>query len=143
MSELAVQVRAEYERQIGEKIDNVKRHRPMVEHRAAVSNALRPYLSYATIGTLFEKDHSSVVHYNKEHEPMIRFSPAYRNKYAIAVEVVNNVTRGLDIAPIFHESYNVDISPRRALEDIDRIIIGLMDMKCRILAKQNQGLARK
>lgn len=143
MNELAVQVRKEYERQMCEEIHDTKRHRPMVEHRAALSNALRPYLSYASIGALFDKDHSSVVHYNKEHEPLIRFSPSYRNKYATAVEVVNKVTRGLDIAPIFHESYTVDVSPRRALEDIDRVIIGLMDMKCRILEKQNKALAKQ
>lgn len=115
----------------------------MVEHRIAVSNALRPYMSLATIGGLFQKDHSSIVHYGKEHEPLLRFAPSYRNKFATASEVVNDLSKGMDMQPIFHETYNIDVNPRRALSDIDRVIIALQDMKCRILEKQADQFAQE
>jgi len=94
-------VKSEYERVCRYKIHPTYRGRPNIQHRCALSNALRPYAITAEIGRLFDKDHSTIVHYAREHEPMIKFHPEYLEKYINAVDITDRVAEEMQIYPIY------------------------------------------
>jgi hypothetical protein len=132
-NDFLIAVREEYENRVGEKVEDTIRKRNHVEHRCAIANALRPFSSYATIGGLFNKDHSTIVHYHREHEPMLHFQPEYRRKYAVALEVMEHVCDKYDVVPIKHTGRDHVVNPRRRIEDIERVIMGLHMLRDRII----------
>tara|TARA_R110002020_G_scaffold49462_2_gene140703 strand:+ start:858 stop:1334 length:477 start_codon:yes stop_codon:yes gene_type:complete len=94
-------VKSEYQRVCRHAIHPTYRGRPNIQHRCALANALRPYATTIEIGNLFEKDHSTVVHYSKEHEPMIKFHPEYLEKFINAVDITDKVAMEMQVYPIY------------------------------------------
>ena len=127
------EVRKRYEEQ-NEHIEDVSRLRNYVEHRCAVSNAVRPFCTYKDIGALFGKDHSSIVHYVNEHEPLLRWSPDYVRKYASACEIVEDVSDEMMLAPMRH-GRRTHVNPRRRIDDIERIIFSLHKLRDSIIER--------
>jgi methylaspartate ammonia-lyase len=99
IKQMMLDVRREYEHRLGYVIDDESRLQHYVQDRTALANAWRPYTSYREIGEVFGKDHSSVVHYVKEHEPMISCYPSYIAKYKDAVEITNRVSDRMAVLP--------------------------------------------
>lgn len=133
-NDFLLEVREEYENRIGEKIDDKIRLRGHVEHRCAIANAARPFCTYGAIGGLFDKDHSTVVHYHKEHEGMLLYQPNYRVKYATAMEVVSDISDKYDIVPIKHVNKDYVVNPRRRIDDIERVIFQLHQLRDKIVS---------
>jgi len=92
-------VRLLYEKEIGYDVPDDSRKSLYVQDRVALSNAWRPYTTFKNIGAVFGKDHSTVVHYCKEHEPMMNFYPSYNAKYDIALSLTQDVAQQMAIAP--------------------------------------------
>jgi hypothetical protein len=103
---LLFEVRRTYEEAVGCEIKDVSRLHDYVEHRVALSNALRPYATTKDIGNLFNKDHSTIVHYSKEHEPMMHYYPNYAAKYMTAVKITEDLSEKAGILPIIRSSSN-------------------------------------
>lgn len=126
------QVFKRYEEEMGESLNTKTRLRPQVEHRVALSNALKPYATLGRIGKLFNKHHATVIHYQNEHEGLLQYSPQYRRKYAVALYVTNNVADDMDQVPtkcFRHESLD---NPAKRVEDLERLIEQMTKMKNKI-----------
>ena len=96
---MMAEIQREYELRIGYDIDNNSRLQQYVQDRMALSNAWRPYTSYREIGEMFGKDHSSIVHYLKEHESMMFSYPSYISKYNDALELTHRISERMNILP--------------------------------------------
>ena len=94
-------VKSEYQRVCRHDIHPTYRGRTNIQHRCALANALRPYATTSQIGEVFDKDHSTIVHYAKEHEPMIKFHPEYLEKFINAVDITDRVAEEMQIYPIY------------------------------------------
>lgn len=92
-------VRLLYEKEIGYDISNQSRKSIYVQDRVALSNAWRPYTTFKNIGEVFGKDHSTVVHYCKEHEPMMKYYPSYNAKYDLALSLTQAAATKMFVAP--------------------------------------------
>ena len=93
------EVRREYEQRQGYDIDDTSRLNNYVQDRVALSNAFRPFGTLAKIGSIFDKDHATIIHYTREHEPMMNTYPSYLVKYQLAIELTNRVSERLAINP--------------------------------------------
>ena len=93
------EVRREYEQRQGYKIDDNSRLNNYVQDRVALSNAFRPYSTLARIGHDFGKDHATIIHYTKEHEPMMNTYPSYLVKYQLALELTQKISDRLALTP--------------------------------------------
>ena len=93
------EVRREYEQRQGYEIDDTSRLNNYVQDRVALSNAFRPFGTFAKIGSIFDKDHATIIHYTREHEPMMNTYPSYLVKYQLAIELTNKVSERLAINP--------------------------------------------
>ena len=93
------EVRREYEQRQGYKIDDNSRLNNYVQDRVALSNAFRPYSTLAMIGHIFGKDHATIIHYTKEHEPMMNTYPSYLVKYQLALELTQKISDRLALTP--------------------------------------------
>lgn len=93
------EVRHEYEQRQGYEINDNSRLSNYVQDRVALSNAFRPYSTLARIGDVFGKDHASIIHYIKEHEPMMNTYPSYLVKYQLALELTQKVSDRLALTP--------------------------------------------
>jgi len=93
------EVRREYEGRQGYKIDDNSRLNNYVQDRVALSNAFRPYSTLARIGHVFDKNHATIIHYTKEHEPMMNTYPSYLVKYQLALELTQRVSDRLAVTP--------------------------------------------
>ena len=91
IAEMLQEVRVEYEKRMGYEMNDFSRLATFVQDRTALSNALRPYTTLGNIGKLFHKDHSSIVHYIKEHDAMMRAYPNYQQKFNTAMDVVQDI----------------------------------------------------
>lgn len=92
-------VRMLYEKEVGYSVSDHSRKSVYVQDRVALANAWRPYTTFKNIGAVFGKDHSTVVHYCKEHEPMMNFYPSYNVKYGIALSLTQDVAQKMAVAP--------------------------------------------
>lgn len=99
IKQMMLDARREYEHRIGYVIDDHSRLQHYVQDRVALANTWRPYTTYREIGEVFGKDHSSVVHYCKEHEPMMACYPSYIAKYKDALEITNRVAERMAVLP--------------------------------------------
>jgi len=99
IKQMMLDARREYEHRMGYPIDNESRLQHYVQDRTALANAWRPYTSYREIGEVFDKDHSTVVHYCKEHEPMLSSYPSYVAKFNDAIEISNRVASRMAVHP--------------------------------------------
>ena len=93
------EVRREYEQRQGYEINDNSRLNNYVQDRVALSNAFRPYSTLARIGNVFGKDHATIIHYTKEHEPMMNTYPSYLVKYQLALELTQRVSDRLALTP--------------------------------------------
>lgn len=99
IKQMMLDARREYEHRMGYDLDDDSRLQHYVQDRIALANAWRPYTSYREIGEVLCKDHSTIVHYCKEHEPMINFYPSYVSKYNDALEVTQRVAERMAVHP--------------------------------------------
>lgn len=97
--QMMLDARREYEHRVGYAIDDESRLQHYVQDRVALANTWRPYTSLKEIGEVFGKDHSSIVHYIKEHEPMMTSYPSYISKYKDALEITNRVAERMAVLP--------------------------------------------
>lgn len=125
--DLIKRVMREYENRMDVRIDNSSRLHEQVEHRCAIANAVRCFTSLKNIGMLFSKDHTAIVHYNREHLPMIRFYPSYRKKFQLALQVTNDLAREMRALPIMNA--NEGISAYQQLAIIDQTTHELNNLK--------------
>ena len=93
------EVRREYEQRQGYKIDDNSRLNNYVQDRVALSNSFSPYSTLARIGHVFGKAHATIIHYTKEHEPMMNTYPSYLVKYQLALELTHRVSERLALTP--------------------------------------------
>ena len=124
------QVKATYEKYIDEKIGD-SRLRDNMEHRAALSNALKPYTTTAKLGGILNRDHSTIVYYHRQHLPLIQWSPQYTFKYGVALASTKQVSNKMEVLPITR-SY---ASMEQQLEQIEDIIGWVSEMKFKIERK--------
>ena len=96
-----LKIKHEYEKACRFKIHPTYRGRNNIQHRCALANAMRPYATTSSIGEVFGKDHSTIVHYSKEHEPMIKYHPEYLEKFINAVDVTDRVAEKNNVFPIY------------------------------------------
>ena len=115
--EFIKRVKREYENRMDVRIDNNSRTHEHVEHRCAIANAVRCYTSLTNIGRIFGKDHSTIVHYNKEHLPLIRFYPSYRKKFQVALQVSNDLSREMGALPIMNAKEGVTLHQQLVIID--------------------------
>jgi len=130
MNEFLEEVRAEYEKRQDYKI-NPSRLRENVEHKAAISNAVRPFSTFKEIGKLFDMNHSSIVHYSREHLGLMQWSPAYRFNYGIAMACVKKVSTDMDVIPLD----NRYMDGHKQLKQLDSILEWVTDMREQVIEK--------
>jgi len=99
IKQMMLDSRREYENRMGYDISDDSRLQHYVQDRTALANAWRPYTSYREIGEVFGKDHSTIVHYCKEHEPMMFTYPSYVSKFGDAVDVTQRVAQRIAVHP--------------------------------------------
>lgn len=124
------QVKATYEKYIDEKIGD-SRLRDNMEHRAALSNALKPYTTTMRMGSMLKKDHSTIVYYHRQHLPLIQWSPQYRFKYGVALASTNQVAEEMEMIPL-KRSY---AAMEKQLKQLDDILDWVSEMKFKIEKK--------
>lgn len=117
-----------YEKRIGHRLEK-NRLRDNVEHRAALANALKPFATVVNIGRVLGRDHSSIVHYTKNHESYYRWSPEYRMYFYTAIECTRQVSDDLGQQPI-RGSY---ITARSQLKNLNEIIRWSEEIKEKII----------
>jgi len=93
------EVRREYEQRQGYEINDNSRLNNYVQDRVALANAFRPYSTFARIGEVFGKDHATIIHYTKEHEPMMNTYPSYLVKYQLALDLTHKIAQRMALAP--------------------------------------------
>ena len=96
---MMLEARREYEHRVGYDIEDDSRLQHYVQDRTALANAWRPYTSYREIGEVFGKDHSTIIHYCKEHEPMLNAYASYVAKFDDAVQLTQLVAQRLAVHP--------------------------------------------
>lgn len=128
-----LEVRKRYESKNGT-IDNKSRLRKYVEHRFAIVNAVRPFCTHKIIGELFEKDHSSMVYYTNQHEPLLKWSADYVRNFADASEIVDEVSSEMGLLPTWHGN-SMGYSPIKRINDIERVILMLHQLRDKIVVK--------
>lgn len=99
VNRMMLEARREYEQRQGYEIDDKSRLSHFVQDRVALANAFRPYSTYKDIGKLFGKDHATIIHYTKEHEPMMSHYPSYLLKFQLALELTHKVAERMALAP--------------------------------------------
>ena len=121
-------VRERYEEQLGGKMDLKSRKHEQVVHRMALANALRPFLTCQGIGDMLSKDHSSIVHYQKEHHPLLKHSAYYREQFRRSLQIVDEVSTEMDLHPniLGRSGANVD-GQVQAIADIIMDLENLLD----------------
>lgn len=76
-------------------LDDGSRKRPIVEARMAFSYAFRNYFTLSDIGRAFNKDHATILHYNKVHETLTgekRYDRYYKTAIYIRGMFLNKET---------------------------------------------------
>ena len=99
IKDMMLEVRREYEQRQGYQIDDKCRLSHYVQDRVALSNAFRPYSTIARIGEVFRKDHATIIHYTREHEPMMNTYPNYLVKYQLALDLTHKIAERMALAP--------------------------------------------
>tara|TARA_R100001163_G_C5049364_1_gene186290 strand:- start:198 stop:662 length:465 start_codon:yes stop_codon:yes gene_type:complete len=130
IADMLQDVRKQYEKRIGYEINDSSRLSAFVQDRTALSNALRPYTTLAKIGELFGKDHSSIVHYMKEHDAMMKAYPNYQLKFNTAMDVVQSITTERYIYPTMRKSRSRNLYSE--LEAVRKTIYNMRELEKRI-----------
>jgi hypothetical protein len=130
-------VKKEYESRLDVRVED-NRLRENVEHRAAVSNACRPFSTYKDLGRLWGRDHATVVHYRKEHEGMLKFSPAYRAKYGVALASVQQVSLEMGVNPLS----NTYMNGEQQLKILDDILEWVGELREKVVESLDKSMGR-
>tara|TARA_R100001440_G_scaffold719_2_gene2280 strand:+ start:1867 stop:2328 length:462 start_codon:yes stop_codon:yes gene_type:complete len=130
IADMLNEARIEYEKQVGYIMDDSSRLSNYVQDRTALSNALRPYTTLGKIGNLFNKDHSSILHYLKEHDAMMRAYPNYQLKFNTAMEVVNKIAERREIHPTIRYSSSRNLQSE--LNAVRKTIANMRNLEKRI-----------
>lgn len=133
IKQMLVDARKEYEQRIGYEIDDTSRLQHYVQDRVALANAWAPYTTRSNVGEALGKDHSTVVHYVKEHDVFINSFPSYMQKYSDAVEITNSLAERLRIDPIMR--YGQSRNLHHELEVVKRTIRNLRQFQKKIELK--------
>ena len=96
---MMLEVRREYEQRQGYQIDDKCRLSHYGQDRVALSNAFRPYSTFARIGEVFGKDHATIINYTREHEPMMNTYPNYLVKNQLALDLTHKIAERMALAP--------------------------------------------
>ena len=129
------EVRYAFEDSIGKKVPNKSRKIEHVQSRMAISNAVRPYATLRNIGILFDKDHSSIHHYIKEHDAMIVYSDCYVEKFGEALRITHEVASELRVCSIYSSLSNSskEKSLHDYLKNTEKVINNMNKMRKKIL----------
>ena len=130
IADMLQEARKEYEKRIGYEMNDSSRLSTFVQDRTALSNALRPYATLGNIGKLFQKDHSSIVHYIKEHDAMMKAYPNYQLKFNTAMDVVHTIAGKRYIYPTMRRSTSRNLHSE--LEAVRKTIASMKDLEKRI-----------
>jgi len=132
-------VRERYEELLGAKMDLKSRKHEQVVHRMALANSLRPFLTCQGIGDMLSKDHSSIVHYQKEHHPLLKHSAYYREQFRRSLQIVDEVSTEMDLHPniLGRSGANVD----GQVQAIADIILDLENLLDRMLINRENARA--
>ena len=68
---------------------NTSRKAPQVQARAALMVAMAHYMTKTEVGKSFVKDHSTVIHHQRQHEANLFSWDGYEAKYLLAVRLCN------------------------------------------------------
>lgn len=128
MIDFLEQVKLEYESRMETEVGD-NRLRDNVEHRAAVSNACRPFSTYKELGSLWGRDHATVMHYRREHEGMLKYSPAYRAKYGVALACVQHVSTEMGVNPLS----NTYMNGEEQLRVLDEILSWVSELREKVV----------
>lgn len=135
MNDFLSAVKKEYESRLNIKVKD-NRLRDNVEHRAAVSNACRPFSTYKDLGKLWGRDHATVVHYRKEHEGMLRFSPSYRAKYGVALASVQQISLEMGVNPLS----NTYMNGEKQLKILDDILEWVGELREKVVESLDKSI---
>jgi hypothetical protein len=129
------EVRYAFEDAIGKKVPNKSRKIENVQSRMAISNAVRPYATLKNIGLMFNMDHSSIVHYLKEHEPMLLYSDCYVEKFGEAMRITHEVARELRVCSIYSSlsKSGKEKSLHEHLKNTEKVIDNMSKLRKQIL----------
>jgi hypothetical protein len=129
------EVRYAFEDSIGKRVPNKSRKIEHVQSRMAISNAVRPYATLKNIGLLFDKDHSSIHHYIKEHEAMLLYSECYVKKFGEAMRLTHEVARELRVCSIYSSlsKNGREQSLHDHLKNTDKVITNMSKLRKEIL----------
>ncbi len=130
IKDMMLEVRREYEQRQGYEIDDKSRLNHFVQDRVALSNALRPYATYKEIAEIFGKNHATVIHYCREHEPMINSYPSYMVRYENALSLTSRVSERMAIVPKLRNVKNRNLQSE--LANIKRTIKKLQKFQKKI-----------
>jgi len=126
--DFVVQTKGLYEKRLSYKITN-RRNRENVEHRAALSNGVKPFASVIIIGKALGMDHSTIVHYTKQHESYFRWSPEYRMYFSTALQCAVEVAELLQHEPMT-QTY---MTAKTQLKNLDEIIRWAEEIKEKLI----------
>ena len=133
------EVRKQYEKELGVKMNMKSRRHEEVAHRMAISNAIRPFMTCQSVGEMMTKDHSSIVHYHREHHPLLKHSAYYREQFRRALKIVDSVSTEMDMHPnlLGRSGANVD----GQVQAITDIIIDLENLLDRMVVDREKARA--
>jgi hypothetical protein len=66
---------------------NISRKAPQVQARAALMVAMAHYMTKTEVGKSFGRDHSTVIHHQRQHEGNLFSWDGYEEKYLLAVRL--------------------------------------------------------
>ena len=70
-----------------------RRHKHLVQARAAMMVAMRKYTTTKVIANIFDMDHSSIVYHSKMHDANMLSWAGYEKKYKLARRMCNSTLR--------------------------------------------------
>lgn len=118
------------------------RNRSAVEARAAVFNAVSPFVGRAEAAAMFWKDHSTILHAIKNHDMYMAYSSKYGECYEKATRVVVECSKEMNVYPIGQYRHYISNEAeldvlQKTLDNIQKTIDHVKDR-----VQKNQGPLR-
>jgi len=119
------------------------RKRPNVEARAALFNAIAPFVGRVECASMFGKDHATVLHAIKNHEMYLGYSGHYGECYEKGTRIVSEVANEMNMHPIGR--YRHYINSESELEVLQRTLNNIQSTidNVRERIKKNQSSVRQ
>ena len=82
-----------------EQIISINRRRELVDARKIMSVLLRNVykLTFSKIGAILQRDHTTMLHYYRDHENLVETDPDYKHFYNTALSAVGHLDKSEDI----------------------------------------------